>query len=163
MRVPPPPPTVAAGCVAPQRFERLLAGFVAVAGCVVFSIAAVVNPYDESGNALTHGTHRQLGLPPCTLLSLVGFPCPACGMTTAVSLLVHGDPVASYRANGAGTLIAGAGLVTTAWLGMLAWGVRRRPRFSAENSILGLTIAGAGVAIVRYICLVVAALAGGAP
>ena len=35
------------------------------------------------------GTHTQLGLQPCAVLSWVGFPCPMCGMTTTFSLLAH--------------------------------------------------------------------------
>ncbi|MEO6710276.1 MAG: DUF2752 domain-containing protein, partial [Planctomycetota bacterium] len=38
-----------------------------------------------------HGTHQQLGLPPCSMMQLTGFPCPGCGVTTAASYLVHGD------------------------------------------------------------------------
>ena len=35
------------------------------------------------------GTHTQLGLEPCAVLTWVGFPCPMCGMTTTFSLLAH--------------------------------------------------------------------------
>ena len=34
------------------------------------------------------GTHQQLGLPPCNFVTLTGYPCPACGMTTSFALLV---------------------------------------------------------------------------
>jgi hypothetical protein len=27
-----------------------------------------------------HGTHQQLGLPPCTIYYLTGRPCPSCGL-----------------------------------------------------------------------------------
>ncbi len=36
-----------------------------------------------------YGTHRQLGLAGCTMLTLTGWPCPMCGMTTTFSLLAH--------------------------------------------------------------------------
>lgn len=63
--------------------------------------AALLRP-DPAG----HGTHRQLGLPPCTLLLYTGFPCPSCGMTTSWSHLMHGDLSAAVRANFGGTLLA---------------------------------------------------------
>lgn len=134
----------------PSAFERLLAAFVASVGCTVFFIAAMLNPYDEQGRPRTHGTHRQLGLPACTMLSTVGLPCPSCGMTTSVSLLVQGNLRGACRANWAGVFVCGCGLAATAWLGLLAVGVPRSPRLSAENTILALTVAGATAAILRY-------------
>lgn len=146
----PPPPRVKSIAFRPPRWERMLAGFVAAVGCVAFTIAATLNPYDEFGRPRTHGTHRQLGLPPCTLLSTVGLPCPSCGLTTSIALVFHGDLPAAYRANWAGVVIAGVGVVTALWLGLLAAGLPRQQRFSAEYAILGLTIAGASAALIRY-------------
>lgn len=37
-----------------------------------------------------HGTHEQFGLPPCAMMSVTGLPCPGCGVTTSMSLAVHG-------------------------------------------------------------------------
>jgi hypothetical protein len=45
------------------------------------------------------GTHEQLGLPPCGILALTGWPCPACGLTTAFAHLAHFQPVAAVTAN----------------------------------------------------------------
>lgn len=47
----------------------------------------------------THGfgTHRQLGLPPCTFLWMTGFPCPFCGMTTSWTWAAHLRPLESIR------------------------------------------------------------------
>ena len=147
----------------PGRFERWLAGSVAAVGCMVFAIAAGIDPYDASGRPRTHGTHRQLGLAPCVLRSTIDFPCPSCGMTTSISLLVHGDPVAAWRANWAGVLVAGAGGMAVCWLSLLAAGMPRRPRFSAESTILALTVAGAAAATVRYLALVGTALTASTP
>ena len=35
------------------------------------------------------GTHRQLGLGGCTVLTLTGYPCPMCGMTTTFTHMAH--------------------------------------------------------------------------
>lgn len=37
-----------------------------------------------------HGTHGQLGLPPCGMMVTTGRPCPTCGVTTAYVLAAHG-------------------------------------------------------------------------
>lgn len=39
------------------------------------------------------GTHRQLGLGGCTVLTLTGWPCPMCGMTTTFTHMAHADPI----------------------------------------------------------------------
>lgn len=52
------------------------------------------------------GTHRQLGLPPCSLRLVLGIRCPACGMTTSWSHFAHGQFGASVKANAGGFLSA---------------------------------------------------------
>ena len=83
----------------------------------VFGIAAWLNPYQPDGTPRSMATHTQLGLPPCNMVEMVGKPCPACGMTTSFSLLVHGDPVNSVRANWVGTVLA------LFWLALIPWAV----------------------------------------
>lgn len=41
------------------------------------------------------GTHRQLGLSGCVVLTLTGVPCPMCGMTTTFALLADGQVLAA--------------------------------------------------------------------
>ncbi len=72
---------------------------------VVWGLARWITPYDVDGTPKRLSTHTQLGLPPCTFLVVSGIPCPSCGLTTSFSLMVHGDPIPSLRANPAGPIL----------------------------------------------------------
>lgn len=48
------------------------------------------------------GTHRQLGFPACSAITLSGYPCPSCGMTTAFAYTVRGRWIAAFHAQPAG-------------------------------------------------------------
>lgn len=52
------------------------------------------------------GTHQQLGLAQCNLITVAGYPCPTCGMTTAFAWAVRGRFLASFAAQPAGFLLA---------------------------------------------------------
>ncbi|MFN9367951.1 MAG: DUF2752 domain-containing protein [Planctomycetia bacterium] len=142
---PPPLPVVLEA-----RRERLLATFFTIVGFAVFLLAAIIDPFDDAGRPRTHGTHRQLGLPACTLRSLTGVGCPSCGMTTAFSLLVHGDPVAAWTANWAGCVIAVLALVGTAWFLAVAFGLPPG-RFTADEVVKVTCATAAALAIVRWL------------
>jgi hypothetical protein len=55
-----------------------------------------------------YGTHQQLGLPPCGFLTLTGYPCPSCGITTSLAYLLHGDVVHSLVSQPFGTVFYAA-------------------------------------------------------
>jgi len=57
-----------------------------------------------------HGTHQQLGLPPCTIHYLTGRLCPSCGLTTSVSAILHGQFALAWRANPIGFLVVAGAL-----------------------------------------------------
>jgi hypothetical protein len=133
--------------------DRWLATCMAVFGGLVFLVACFLHPYDSDGDPLTHGTHRQLGLPPCTLRSVTGVPCPSCGMTTSISLLLHGDLAAAWRANWAGVFVGVIGGAATVWLGFLAATGGRLTGWSAEKTIVRVFGVGAFVALLRYALL----------
>lgn len=46
-----------------------------------------------------HGTHRQLGLPPCAAVAMFGRPCPGCGLTTSWTAVLHGQWSAAWQAH----------------------------------------------------------------
>lgn len=81
----------------------LLLGILAMAG-----IGRWLTP-DASG----HGTHRQLGLPPCPLFALTHRRCPACGLTTSISHIMHGQWHRAWRAHPLGPVLV-------CWLAMAA-------------------------------------------
>ncbi len=60
----------------------------AAVGLGAGGVLAVARTLDPS--PIGHGTHLQLGLPPCTFFAITGVPCPLCGATTTFSLLAHG-------------------------------------------------------------------------
>ena len=53
---------------------------------LLLALALLITP-DPRG----FGTHEQLGLPPCRAIDWFGIPCPGCGITTSISLLLQGD------------------------------------------------------------------------
>lgn len=92
------PETLTAGTTTTAR-ERWTSRFVwfvlAAMPLAVLATARTLTP-DPAG----HGTHTQLGLPPCGFLVLTGgCPCPGCGLTTAFAHLAHLDPFGAASAN----------------------------------------------------------------
>jgi hypothetical protein len=122
--MPPPSPEISAGRFetpplvfrSPARSMRMrLIGVALATGCTAVVVVAALLTPDPTGT----GTHRQLGLPPCGFLMITGLPCPTCGMTTAVTEMVHGHPLRSLAAQPVGTVLALAvlaGVVIGAWM-----------------------------------------------
>lgn len=154
MTAPPLPPSPSD--VADARRQRRLAACFALLGLAVFVAAAVLDPYDAAGRPRSHGTHHQLGLPPCTLKTLTGIGCPACGMTTSFALLLHGDPAAAWQANWAGCLVALLAVPTTIWFLLVAAGVPPG-RFTTDEVMKVAAVAGTALAATRWLGTLIAA------
>lgn len=79
------------------RERRLLAGQLVWTSvwAVCTGIGALVLRPSPAG----HGTHTQLGLPPCPSILLFGRPCPGCGLTTSWTRLLHGDWPGAFAAH----------------------------------------------------------------
>lgn len=83
-----------------MRFDRFLS-----LGCLAASLAVIAASVALEPDPRGHGTHEQLGLPPCGFLRDHGVPCISCGMTTAFVAMAHGDPLFAVRANPFGALL----------------------------------------------------------
>lgn len=91
-----------------QRFTVAVAG-VMLAG--LLATAAVLRP-----NPAGLGTHRQLGLPPCTFQVIFQWRCPSCGMTTSWAHFVRGRWRVAWRTNAGGMLLALSSAIGAPWL-----------------------------------------------
>lgn len=80
---------------------RVLAAGLTLACGVVLWLAASLTP-DPDG----HGTHTQLGLPPCGWVAAFGKPCFSCGMTTAFACAAEGDYSHSFNIHPFGAALA---------------------------------------------------------
>jgi hypothetical protein len=107
----------------------------------VLSVAAWLTP-DPSG----HGTHRQLGLPPCSSITLLGLRCPACGMTTSWALMIEGRVAEAIEANVGGSLLFVVAFVSLPWLAWILWSGSSQSRdqwsiFALSGSLCSILIA----------------------
>lgn len=126
------------------RWERLAHLCVAIACVAILWVGRGIEP-----SAAGHGSHMQVGLPPCAWVVRFDRPCPTCGMTTAVSHASRGDFLTSIVTQPAGAAFA-LGAASLFWMslfvaltgsavGRLAGVMLLRPR--------GLWLAGALVGV----------------
>ena len=88
---------------------RVLAGLMLAACVGAMAMAAWLEP-DPAG----YGTHSQLGLSACGMMTTTGLPCPTCGMTTAFALAIRGRWLEALHAQIAGSLLFVAVAMTAA-------------------------------------------------
>lgn len=141
----------------PAAHPGVRLGLVVIMVCwlAVFAIAAYLNPYGDNGEALREQTHRQLGLPACNFRVLTDLPCPSCGMSTSFALLVRGDVVNSLRANFAGTMLAGIGLVFLPWSVLSMWRGRWLWVRSVEPWLIRIVFGWVAVMLLRWVALLI--------
>ena len=138
-----PPPTAAGPARGPfgparigwlQRVAMVLAGGVLVGLLIT---AACLTP-----NRRGMGTHKQLGLPDCTVVQFFGIRCPSCGMTTSWSHMTRGHLISSFQANAGGALLALVSLACGPWLVVSGlrgrWTLARPHEFTVM--VVGVTI-----------------------
>ncbi len=113
--------------------QRIALVVLALAPLALLVTAATLTP-DERG----HGTHQQLGLPPCTFYMIFQRPCPACGMTTSWAWLLRGKIERALAANAGGTLLAVLSLLGAAWLLVSAFRGRWLGGWPSEWTLAGI-------------------------
>lgn len=91
---------------------------------VLFAIptAVMVTAATLTPNPVGHGTHTQLGLPPCGFLVFTGYPCPGCGLTTAFAHMIRLQVIGAWTANPFGIALF---LATFAFIPLAALGFVR--------------------------------------
>lgn len=123
------------GGVPLDRRQRLWALGLA---CGLFGLLTV--SYWLSPNPRGIGTHQQLGLPPCTFVTLFRIPCPTCGMTTSWSHLMHGNVSESWSTNPGGTCLAVVAAIAGTW--SLVTSIRGRYRRLIPARVAGAIAIG---------------------
>ena len=103
-------------------------------------------------NPSGHGTHTQLGLPPCPSVLVMGRPCPGCGLTTSWANVLHGNLGAAWSANPFGPVLY-VGFTLSAFLCLVGWCRRLRLDLTGRafnNSALALMAVFLAFAVVRF-------------
>ena len=80
--------------------DRLMGAGLGLPSAMVLGIARWLEP-DPSGV----GTHQQLGLGGCSILTLTGWPCPMCGMTTTFAHMADASPLDAVRTQPFGVVL----------------------------------------------------------
>lgn len=65
-------------------------------------LAVILTAFSLTPDPAGHGTHTQLGLPPCGFLVVTGYPCPGCGLTTCFTHMVRLEIFEAAQANAFG-------------------------------------------------------------
>lgn len=86
-----------------------------------------------------HGTHQQLGLPPCPSVLLFNRPCPGCGLTTSFVATVHGNLPLAFEAHPFGPF---AYLLFTASAFACLYGFLKGKRFNTDSNAFNWSMAG---------------------
>lgn len=122
--------------------ERFTAGLIGLVLLAMLVVGAALRPAPEG-----HGTHQQMGLPPCGFYLATGTPCPTCGMTTAFAHVANRAPVAGFV-----TQPFGAALALVASVGF--WGCAHVALFGSRlGRVLGKLMGSRAVLITAGVWL----------
>lgn len=99
-----------------------------------------------------HGTHQELGLPPCPCVLIFNRPCPGCGLTTSFTALLHGRFREAFKAHWMGPLLYLLFTVTALGAG---YAFLKKKRFEIhqqpiQNFLVAFTVAFVAYGIIRF-------------
>jgi hypothetical protein len=128
-----------------SRKSRAFMVFSALGLVLVLGIARWLEP-----DARGHGTHTQLGLLPCSLLTITGYKCPSCGMTTAFAWSVRGNLVRAWQSNPVGMLMVPVCVLLVPWL--LVGAARGRPwgTKTLEGPLIAVVVAAVALSLAAW-------------
>lgn len=130
--------------------KRILKGQLVVTWLwLAITVVGIFLRPDSSG----HGTHQQLGLPPCPSVLLFDKPCPGCGLTTSWTATIHGNFVQAFAAHPLGPILY-LGLTVVALLNIFAYFKGYRLDTSGRRWMTGIVIGAViffGFGIVRFV------------
>ncbi len=86
-----------------------------------------------------HGTHQQLGLPPCPSVLFFDKPCPGCGLTTSWTATIHGQFGAAFKAHPLGPILY-LGLTAFAFINLWAFFKKYRVDTSSRAWTIGIVV-----------------------
>lgn len=156
VRAPQPAPEAPSPWDASELDEKASVGD-RIAWAILFAIptAVVITAAVLTPNPHGHGTHTQLGLPPCGFLVFTGFPCPGCGLTTSFSHMVRFQLEGAFLANPFGIVlfIASFAMIPLAAVGFVrGWGVvPTLDRLHAEKIAIALAVLSLVTWVLRII------------
>jgi hypothetical protein len=84
-----------------------------------------------------HGTHQQLGLPPCPSVIFFHRPCPGCGLTTSFTAFVHGHWAQAFQAHAFGPALYALFTISALTCG---WHWLRRVRFDTDTKLFNYAL-----------------------
>ena len=122
---------------------------------VLFAVpmAVVITAAMLTPAAAGHGTHTQLGLPPCGFLVFTGYPCPGCGLTTAFAHMIRLQIGGAWHANPFGIVLFACtvAMIPLATAGFVrGWGVvATLDKLHAEKIAIALSLLSLSVWIIR--------------
>lgn len=128
---------------ADDRRQLFGQGALVLAWLGVTTIGALVLDPSPKG----HGTHQQLGLPPCPSMLVFQRPCPGCGLTTSFTALLHGDFAAAFSAHALGPLLYA---LFTATAVLAGYGLAKNERLLPASRLADTVLIGVAIALVAY-------------